>query len=43
MGNIKTNLILNYMSENNLTKQAFYKKCGVSLYLLNNVLSGKKA
>ena len=40
---IKTNsyLIENYIQENKLTKKQFAEKCGFSIHILNNFLSGQ--
>lgn len=37
----KTELILNYMKENNLSKTAFSKKCGINPQILNKILNNQ--
>lgn len=37
----KTELILNYMKENNLSKNAFSKKCGINPQILNKILNNQ--
>lgn len=37
----KTELILNYMKENNLSKTAFSKKCGINPQVLNKILNNQ--
>lgn len=38
---VKTELINNYINENNLSKTAFCKLCKISLTTLNNILANK--
>ena len=38
---INTGLINGYMKENNLSKRAFAKKCGLNVWNLDAVLQGK--
>lgn len=35
---IKTEMILNYLKENNLTKKAFCQKCKIGTQILNKIL-----
>ena len=38
---IKTELIMNYIKNNNLTKKEFCKQCNISIYILNKILNYK--
>lgn len=39
---VKTELILNYMKENNLSKTAFCKKCKISTVTLKKILNNQE-
>ena len=36
---IKTEIFIEYMKKNNLSKREFCKKCGISMYHFNKILS----
>ena len=38
---VKTYIIKDYIKEKNLTKTEFYKRCKISIYTLNKILSRK--